>query len=223
MKNLLLILSICVLSLMTVGSVQATISPEYFVVSWKLINEDLLPRQWSFYFRTSLWPTANANDNDPTNITGSLWSEKQLITLEADGSFAINMGTMVSLPALFSFDYYKFLQIDLYPSNMTEDDYFQLDPLWANNLIDRINLLTVPFKYNSSTVQWRILWYGSGNIPYLDQDWKLPNSTVANIVTTTLTSIQSQIQDIVNENSSSVWQEPVNDANQLYNLINPRI
>ena len=125
-----------------IGSANAP--PQYFIVRGKLVDGSLLAKQGSYDIRASLWLSADALDADPTDITGNLWWDIFTVTLEADGRFEVHVGQSNALPNPFSFDDYKYIQLDAKPSAASV--YNILDPISTNNTVDRLDLLTLDFK-----------------------------------------------------------------------------
>ncbi len=188
--------------------------PEYFIVRGKLINQDLSPKQGVYQIRASLWLDADANDKNPNNINDTLWFENfPEVTLESDGRFEVLVGKDKPLPSPFSFDTFQYLQLETRKKEETK--IHLLDPIPTNPKIDRINLLTIPFKSAPEHINGRTIGYGPGEIPYLDEKGELPVSVLPSVLKTTLTSLQTQIRQIQSHIDNSPWESPVDNKRQL--------
>lgn len=194
--------------LLSINSAQAYLMPDYFIARWKLINPNLTPKIWQFNFNLSFW------DYQAHGSWTKLWEENQVISLENNWSFELSIGSNNPIPGDFTFESYKYLQIMAWALTQTQA-LVLLDPFPTNSTKDRIDLLTLPFKAKSENLYWRIPGYSGWNLPYLDNDWKLPDSTTQNIVTTTLTSLQSQIDAISTTIGSWTWKDPVQNLGDL--------
>ena len=213
MKKFIFLVTLCSMLIPPWNLVRAQAPPEYFIVRGKLINADLTPKQGNFFIRASLWFGADANDRNTVDMTNALWMEQHQVTLESDGRFEINIGALSHLPVPFSFDTYKFLQLDV--KNDSNGGYHTLDPIPTNTSIDRLNLLTIPFKSGQDNLEGRVLGFEGGNIPYLDIQGKLEISTLPDLLTTSLSSLQSKVEEIANRVENSVWQDPVASSQML--------
>ena len=105
----------------------ANAPPEYFIVRGKIVNENLTPKNGTFDIRASLWMDADASVHDLVNLEQALGGDIHKITLESDGRFEILVGSKNALPVPFSFDTYKYLQLD---AKKTSDTVY--------NILDRI-------------------------------------------------------------------------------------
>ncbi len=210
LKAFLILLSVTYLWEVT----NAYAPPEYFIVRGKLINQDLSPKQGIYQIRVSLWLDADANDKNPNNINDTLWfTNFPEVTLESDGRFEVLVGKEKSLPSPFSFETFQYLQLETRKKGETK--IHLLDPIPTNSKVDRINLLTIPFKSAPEHINGRTIGYGPGEIPYLDEKGELPVSVLPSVLKTMLTSLQTQIRQIQSHIDNSPWELPVDNKRQL--------
>ena len=206
-----IIISLLFLSCIEMGSAGAP--PQYFIVRGKLIDASLQPKQGAYDIRVSLWFGADANDAMPTHIEGNLWERVYRVSLEKDGRFEVKVGERERLPMFFSFDDYKYMQLDAKSS--TESVYKILDPIRTNDKVDRLDLLTIPFKSTLDDFVGRALGYSAGNIPFLNKQGRLPASVLPAAIETTLMSLSQQVQNISDQMKTSSWQSPVQGIEAL--------
>ena len=197
-------------SLSPLQSAEALTNPEYFVMRGRIIDKTLKARTGLFDLRVSLWTDENANDQNPENIDQSFWNETHSLELGSGGEFEIRVGTVRDLPVPFSFDTYEYLQLDARPGLETE--YTIMDPRPSDAQIDRIHLVTLPYKSGASS--------GGGDIDTshfvkLNAHGEISESILPGSVRTLLSSVDRRLNDIEQDLNDSLWQDAVYSQNNL--------
>lgn|GEM_PF-6665728 len=183
---------------------QALTNPQYFVMRGRVIDKDLRPRHGFFDMRVSLWTDADANAFDPQDVSKAFWTEVHSVDTGSGGNFEIRVGTQNALPVPFNFDTYQYLQLDARPA--LELDYTILDPQPENPIVDRIHLVTLPFRGDNS---------GSANVPTLNEDGEISESVLPGSVKTLLSSLEERMETVEAKIEDSSWKHPVATSEDL--------
>lgn len=167
----------------------AITTPQRYVYNGHLLDNAGHPITTPHTIRFSFWKTA---DLGPTDITaGALdtgaatyggWQEIDTVTPDANGYFSVQLGAVTPLPALTFFTATElqdlFLQVEVKAQPEPDTSYEVLDVNPGDSTIDRSPILSIPFAHNADLLDQREIGTGSGSIPLLGPDGKLPASAM---------------------------------------------
>jgi len=146
--------------------------------------------------RLSMWNSADFIPAD-LDVNGNIllaapaflgWQETYTVTPNSEGIFTLRLGSLMPLPILNP-TIHKFLEVDVKPSAAANTAFEVLDPDGnLANTSDRKPLDSVPYSYDSQTVNNLSPNNAPNNIPVLDAAGKLffgvlPDGVNANIFT----------------------------------------
>lgn len=201
------------------GSARAAATPEYFITRGRVVNKELKAIPGTYEIRASLWNDADAPEEDSALLSKqaeneSLWKEYHIVQLMKDGKFELHIGSELELPNPFSFEKYQYLQLEVRKEGHKE---FQLlDPLPFHEHIDRITLVSLPFKEKENNNPVVIdegtgvavtVGNNAGNVPQLNQSGELSDSVIPVSIRTKLTSLQDDlltVSDAGKENTEDI-------------------
>ncbi len=183
------------------GSVQAA-KPEYFISRGRVVDANLKAVPGTYEIRASFWKTANAPEENLNQWTlkNALWIEHHIIQLQEDGRFEIRIGSEKKLPKKFTFNKYSYLQLEI---RKGQEEYQILDPRALHQEIDRIMLVTLPYKLVKGKVgkiidetSDTIISIGTttGDIPVLNQNGELDASVIPINIKSSLNSLQTDVE-----------------------------
>lgn len=166
--------------------VYADATPANLVYEGRLLDTSRAPITTQVTMRFSLWKSSDWTVADATS--GSIqtsssnyggWNEVQTITPDAAGIISVRLGSVTSLSQI-TLNSHQYLQVEVKNSGAPDTSYQVIDPTGdaAADTNDRQFIGSVPYAKVAETLQNRVPGTGSGAIPYLDANGKLPVSTM---------------------------------------------
>jgi hypothetical protein len=157
------------------GAVSTT--PAVFVYEGKLLDSTNAPIVTPQTFRLSLWSSDDlvAGDIlgsgaiDLTAPAYSGWFETHTITPNVDGTFFLELGSIVALPDM-DFSIHKHLQVEVKASALPDTSYELMDPSGDNgaDADDRQTIGSTPFTNNADFIDNAEVGTSAGDIATLD-------------------------------------------------------
>ena len=149
------------------------------------MNSSGTPLTGSFDFRFSFWSDADALDTDGNAgfiNTGSAqylgWQESKSIALTTQGGFSIKIGEAVPFPDDLFNRSAMYLQVEVKVAGAAFETFEILDENPSNTTIDRMVFNAIPYAINTDKLDFRDAGYEAEQIPYLDEDAKLPSEII---------------------------------------------
>lgn len=160
--------------------------PQYFLYEGQLLTPMGEAFTGEFEFRFSLWKNADFKETDLTDnflinteaedFLG--WEERQIKQITQNGAFSIKVGSIYSFPEEAFKNPNVFLQVEIKYRTDKDDKFELIDSDTVNVGYDRMILSSIPFSQNADKLDFRDAGYDAGNIPYLDDEGKLPRALI---------------------------------------------
>ena len=220
LKYLILIFTIFCQNLAIFCYAEST-GPQFFLYEGQLLKTDQTPFKGSFNFRFSLWNSSNATSSDissghiNTNAMSYLgWQESQAYTLLKNGRFSVKIGKIISIPdKILKTNSNLFLQVEIKKTGESDSSYELLDSNYYDENIDRLILSVVPFAKNSDKLDFRDTGYGAGEIPFLDNQGKIPRQLLPD-------DLQHPEKSVIDNNTGKIRENLLpNQQNQNIQVI----
>ncbi len=138
--------------------------PQFLIYEGRLLDSSGYILNTAHTFRFSFWTVSDKTATDVDSLTGVLnvgaanyagWTEVQTITPNNNGTFSIELGSLVSLPTI-DYNVHKFLQVEVKTGGQPDSAYELMDPTGDNgaDTDDRKTLGSVPYAYVAESAQW---------------------------------------------------------------------
>lgn len=161
--------------------------PKFMIYEGTLMDTNRQPLSGNYDFRFSFWKDQDVVPTDKTGTAINIlspnylnWQEVQTDTLDAKGSFSLELGQVVPI----DFDLFNrpeiYLQIEIKLSSAPDSSYELLDVDTLDDAVDRMVFDTIPYAYNADKLDFRDLGLDPNNVPYLDSNGNLPASVFPN-------------------------------------------
>ncbi len=162
--------------------------PDYLMYEGSLMNSSGTPLTGVFEFRFSFWTNVDYMDTDV--VDGFIneassdylgWNEIQPKALGEGGRFSIEIGA--SKPLVY--DIFEnprvYLQVEVKKAGRPYKEFEILDVDFSSDIIDRMVFDSVPYAFNADKLDFRDTGFEAGDIPYLNEEGKLPGSAIPSI------------------------------------------
>lgn len=168
----------------------AETTPNRYIYNGHLLDSAGHPITTAHSIRFSFWKSADLQSSDidgagaidTAAATYAGWTEVDTITPDASGYFSVQLGAGTPLPSLAGFTDAEiqslFLQVEVKAQPAADTAYEVLDVDPADTAVDRSPILSVPFAHNTDTIDHREIGTGSGSIPLLGPNGKLPSAAI---------------------------------------------
>ncbi len=164
-------------------------TPQRYVYNGHLLNSSGQPITTAHSIRFSFWKSADLGATDiaagvlnTAATTYAGWQEVATVTPDANGYFSVQLGAVTALPALTGYTAAElqslFLQVEVKAQAAADTSYEVLDVDTADAAVDRSPIQSVPFAGNADTIDQREIGTGSGSIPLLGPNGKLPSAAI---------------------------------------------
>lgn len=176
-RALTCLMALCTLASASIPTQAISTTPAVFVYEGKLLDATNNPITTSQTFRLSLWSSDDlvAGDIlgsgaiDVTAPTYSGWFETHTITPNVDGTFFLELGSIVALPDM-DFSIHKHLMVEVKASALPDTSYELMDPTGDTGADsdDRQTIGSTPFTNNADFIDNAELGTSAGDIVTLD-------------------------------------------------------
>ncbi len=167
----------------------ATTTPQRYVYNGHLLDASGTPITTPHTIRFSFWKSADLVTGDiaaGTLNTGAAtygnWQEVDTVTPDSNGYFSVQLGAVTPFPGLTFFTATElqnlFLQVEVRAQADSDTSYEVLDTDAADDTVDRSPIDSVPFAHNAELLDQREIGTGSGSIPILGPNGKLPAAAI---------------------------------------------
>lgn len=160
--------------------------PQYLLYEGQLRTPTGEAFTGEFEYRFSFWKNADFRETELTenfsidttaeNFLG--WQERQITTLSDNGFFSLKVGSISVFPETLFINPNIYLQVEIKYRTDKDEQFELIDSDTGNAGYDRMILSSIPFAQNADKLDFRDTGYEAGNIPYLDDEGKLPRALI---------------------------------------------
>ena len=158
------------------GQAQVTTTPQLLIYEGELLDGTGNPLPGDFTFRFSFWLNPDFENADLA-VGGGIntaaidflgWEETQTETLDDQGRFSFQLGTVTPFtPDVFDQDD-LYLQVEVRNAGDPDTAYEVIDIDADDATVDRKIIASVPFAFNANKLDFRDTGVRPGDIPFLD-------------------------------------------------------